>query len=548
MDISEAVVEFLVSQGIDTVFGIPGTQTLPLNRALEASAGISYVMARHETALSHQAWGYGQSSGRMAATLVVPGPGDMNAMNGLKNALNDCTPLLHLSIETDPDVRGGDGIHETPHDTYDNVVKENVLVRSPEAVVAAVADAVSTARTPPKGPVRVGIPRSFLTTTADRAAEFGELERGGGRTLPDDAIEELAARLDEAASPTIVAGGGVRSADAGAALRTVAETLSAPVFVTVKGKGVFPEDHELYAGVFWSGMSDAVGDELAAADATFAIGSDLDAVTTDNWRSELPNLLHVTLNGDDLGGANQGYDPAFGLIADANGVLEALGERLRGDREGGPARAARVRDAEAARLRTLRESPTQPLNSVQVLDVIRDRAPRETIVTADSGGSRLWTVVTFDVYEPRSYVNPGSWASMGTGLPAAIGAKVANPDRPVVSIIGDGGLMMCLHELHTAIAEGIGVITVVLNNDDYAIISEGAVAEFGIEERTYGWAEHPISFVEVAEGMGVESTAAKTPDEISHALDEALASEDPTLIEVPTDPREPQAAAWMGGD
>jgi acetolactate synthase-1/2/3 large subunit len=107
---------------------------------------------------------------------------------------------------------------------------------------------------------------------------------------------------------------------------------------------------------------------------------------------------------------------------------------------------------------------------------------------------------------------------------------------------------MCLHELHTAIAEGIGVITVVLNNDDYAIISEGAVAEFGIEERTYGWAEHPISFVEVAEGMGVESTAAKTPDEISHALDEALASEDPTLIEVPTDPREPQAAAWMGGD
>jgi acetolactate synthase-1/2/3 large subunit len=548
MDISEAVVEFLVGRGIDTVFGIPGTQTLPLNRALDASKDVSYVMARHETALTHQAWGYGQSSGQMAATLVVPGPGDMNAMNGLKNALNDCTPLLHLSIETDPDVRGGDGIHETPHDTYDNVVKENILVRSPEAVLAAVADAVSAARTPPEGPVRVGIPRSFLTTSADRAADFDEPERDGGRALPDDAITELAARLGEAASPVIVAGGGVRSAEATAALRTVAETLSAPVFVTVKGKGVFPEDHELYAGVFWAGMSDAVSDELAAADATLAIGSDLDAVTTNNWRAVLPNLLHVTLNRDDLGGANQGYDPAFSLVADARHVLEALSGRLQRDNDGGPVRAARVRDAETSRIQTLRESPTQPLNSVQVLEVVRDRAPRETIVTADSGGSRLWTVVTFEVYEPRSYVNPGSWASMGTGLPAAIGAGVANPDRPVVSIIGDGGLMMCLHELHTAVAEGIDVITVVLNNDDYAIISEGGVAEFDTEERAYGWAEHPISFATVAEGMGVDSTVAKTPDEIANALDEALASDGPALIEVPTDPREPQAAAWMGGN
>jgi len=548
MGISEAVVEFLGNHGIDTVFGIPGTQTLPLNKALEASEEISYVMARHETALSHQAWGYGQSSDRMAATLVVPGPGDMNAMNGLKNALNDCTPLLHLSIETDPDVRGGDGIHETPHNTYDNVVKENILVRSPEAALAAIADAISIARTPPKGPVRVGIPRSFLTTSADRTAEFGEIEQGGERALPGDAITKLATRLDEAASPAIVAGGGVRSADAAAALRTVAETLSAPVFVTVKGKGVFPEDHDLYAGVFWTGMSDAVGDELAAADTTFAIGSDLDAVTTNNWQSALPNLLHVTLNRDDLGGANQGYNPAFSLIADANNVLEDLSTRLQGDNDGGPARAARVRDAEATRIQTLRESPTQPLNSVRVLDVIRDCAPRETIVTADSGGSRLWTVITFDVYEPRSYVNPGSWASMGTGLPAAIGAKVANPDRPVISITGDGGLMMGIHELHTAIAEDIGVITVVLNNNDYAIISEGGVAEFGIEEQTYGWAEHPISFAKVAEGMGVDGTVAETPDEISNAMDEALASEEPALIEISTDPREPQAAAWMDGE
>jgi len=548
MDVSEAVVEYLMNQGIDTVFGIPGTQTLPLNEAIETSGEISYVMARHETAVSHQAWGYGQTSDGMAATLVVPGPGDMNAMNGLKNALNDCTSLLHLSVETDPEIRGGDGIHETPPDTYDNVVKENITIRSPEGTLPGIAEAVATARNPPKGPVRVGIPRSFLTVSAEQSAEFGQFGDTGSQSLPTAAVQELAARLTESTSPAVVAGGGVRVADAAPELQSVAETLSAPVFVTTKGKGVFPEDHDLYAGVLWGGMSSVVRDELAAADATFAIGSDLDAVATNEWQIDLPNLLHVTLDPDDIGGAHQGYDPSFGLVADAKLVLAALDERLQGDNEDGPKRAARVRKAEVARLQPLRESSTTPFNSVQVLDVVRDSVPRETIVTADSGGSRLWTVVTFDTYEPHGYVNPGSWASMGTGLPAAIGAKVANPDRPVVSIIGDGGLMMCLHELHTTVAEDIGVITVVLNNDDYAIISEGSASEFGTDERTYGWADHSISFATVAEGMGVESTVATTVDEIATAMDTALLSDGPTVVEIPTDPLEPQAAAWMSGE
>lgn len=545
MDVSEKVVEYLVDHGIDTVFGIPGTQTLPLNKALVGTEDITYVMARHETAVSHQAWGYGQSSGDMAATLVVPGPGDMNAMNGLKNALNDCTPLLHLSIETNPDVRGGDGIHETPPDTYDNVVKENILVQNHEGTVAAVAEAVTTARAPPKGPVRVGIPRSFLSVPAEDTAEFGELEVPGGPSLQDSSVDELTSILDEASHPVIVAGGGIRIADAATELRVVAEKLSAPVFVTTKGKGVFPQDHPLFAGVLWGGMSDAVRDALADSDATLAIGSDLDAVTTNEWETELPNLLHVTLHRDDIGGARNGYDPNFSLIADAKQVLESLSKRLNEDKTGGPARAARVRNEEATRLEPLRDSEDLPLNSVQALDVIRETLPRETIVTADSGGSRLWTVVTFDVYDSHSYVNPGSWASMGTALPAAIGAKVANNDKPVVSIIGDGGLMMCIHELHTAVAEDIDVVTVVLNNNDYAVISDGAVSEFGITEEIFGWGDSPIDFTTVAEGLGLASFRATTPAEISSALEAALAEDDASVVEIKTDPLEPQTAAWM---
>jgi len=545
MGVSEDVVEYLLDHGIDTVFGIPGTQTLPLNEAIERSDGISYVMARHETAVSHQAWGYGQTGGGMAATLVVPGPGDMNAMNGLKNALNDCTPLLHLSIETDPDVRGGDGIHETPHDTYDNVVKENILVENPTGTVAAVANATATARTPPKGPVRVGIPRLFLTNEVAEPADFGEIDVPNPPSLHPSSIERLTTSLNNASNPIIIAGGGVRIAEASPELQAVAEKLSVPVFVTIKGKGVFPEDHPLFAGVLWGGMSETVREEIAASDATFAIGSDLDAVATNDWEPDLPNLLHVTLDYDDLGGSRNGYDPAFGLIADAKDVLTALTDSLDETDTGGEDRAATVRDRETSRLEPLRKSTDPPLNSVQALDVIRESLPRNTIVTADSGGCRLWTVVTFDVYDAHSYVNPGSWASMGTGLPAAIGAKVANDDQPVVSIIGDGGLMMCIHELHTAIAEDIDVVTVVFNNNNYAIISDGANAEFGIPEEVFGWGKSPIDFATVADGLGLASFRAETPEEISSALEAALSADGASVVEIMTDPLEPQTAAWM---
>lgn len=545
MAVSDAVIELLVDKGIGTVFGIPGTQTLPLNKAIEATDELDYIMARHETAVSHQAWGYGQTSDEMAATLVVPGPGDMNAMNGLKNALNDCTPLLHLSIETDPEIRGGDGIHETPHNTYDNVVKENILVETPESTVAAVAEGIAIARTPPTGPVRVGIPRSFLSLDTERATAFGNREGETAPPLPTTAAEKLAERLATSTSPAIIAGGGIRIANATRELKTVAETLSAPVFVTTKGKGVFPEDHPLFAGVIWGGASAAVRDELASSDTTFAVGSDLDTVTTNEWSFDLPNLLHVTLDRDDVGGSRNGYDPQFSLLADAKAVLKYVGDALENKNDGGATRAEKVRTAEAATIEPLREADETPLNSVAALDVIRETVPRETVVTADAGGSRLWTVVTFDVYDPRSYVNPGSWASMGTGLPAAIGAKVANPDRPVVSLIGDGGLMMCLHELHTAVAENVGVVTVVFNNSDYAIISDGATSEFGVREQAYGWEESPIDFTTVAEGLGIESFAATTREEISSAMTDALSRDRPTLVEIMTDPLEPQTAEWM---
>ena len=558
--VAEAVVDAMLDRGVDTVFGIPGKQTLPLNRAL-ADRDARFVVARHETAVPHQAWGYAETSepGAMAATCVVPGPGDTNAMNGLKNALNDCVPLLHLAVETERSVRGGDGIHETPPETYDTVVKENVLVDSPAGAVPAVVEAIRTAREHPQGPVRVGIPKDFLAGRTPQPA-VGEREPSPPPEPPATAVDEAADRLRDAAAPVVLAGGGIRRADASDALRSVAEGLDAPVVTTYKGKGTLPETHPLSAGVLCGGASAELRGLLADADVGLVVGSDLDAVATASWSVAMPEtLIHVTLDGDDVG---FGYDADLGVVADADRFLRALAGRVedgaattRGD--DGVERAGAVRAADRERFAALSESTEgdvdgssaddRPLRSVEVLSAVRDAVPDDAVVAADAGGFRLWTLVSFPAFGPQSYVNPGSWATMGTGLPSALGAKLANPDRDVVALTGDGGLMMCVHELHTLASEGIDVTVVALNNDDYAIISEEASRSYDFPEGAYGWAETGLDLVAVASGMGLPAERVRERDAVADAVERARARDGPALVEVVTDPDEPQASEWMTG-
>ncbi|SDQ33119.1 thiamine pyrophosphate-binding protein [Natronobacterium texcoconense] len=545
MRVSEAVIDRLVDGGIETLFGIPGKQTLPLNEAISERDDVEFVMARHETAVSHQAWGYAETSGEMAATVVIPGPGDMNAMNGLKNAKNDCTPIVHIAVETEPEIRGGDGIHETPTDTYDNVVKENITVETPHSTIAELERAIRIARTAPKGPVRIGIPKNFLPMDVP-LAEPGESETTSVGDAPEAKVSEAAALLADATAPIVIAGGGVRASDASDELRAVAERLETPVITTYKGKGVFPDDHELSAGTLCGGSGTAIKECIAEADAALGVGTDFDAVTTKNWSIDVPaDLVHVTLEASDVG---TGYEPTVSIVADAGETLSALESELVDceiRNETGVERARRTQDAIADRLSELAAVEEPPLTSVSAIEALREAIPRDGVVAVDAGGFRLWTLVAFDAYAPRDYVNPGSWATMGTGVPSAIGAAVANPDQDVVAITGDGGLMMCVHELHTIAEEELDITVVVLDNNDYAIISEEAERSYRMDAGEYGWGATPIDFQSVAGGMGVETKRAETPAEIIETVGEAVETDGPTFVEIPTDPYEPQASVWM---
>lgn len=545
MSLATAVINELADHGIDTVFGLPGLQTLPLNEAINSHPDVQYVMARHETAVSHQAWGYSQSSGRTAATLVLPGPGDMNAMNGLKNALNDCTPLVHITAETETDVRGGEAIHEASPDMYDDVVKQNILVSAPESAIGELRRAIATAQTPPKGPVRVGIPKDFLS------ADAGHTDSSTYSTTPfDDAPEDVtdaAEMLAAAESAIIVAGGGIRIADASEELCAIAEKLDAPVLTTRKGKGVIPEDHPLSAGVLSKSIPE-LREHISDTDIVLGAGTDFDAQATRSWSIPLPDqLIHVTIQPDELG---RGYDPDIGLVGDAKNVLAAIDAELETadtiESSGGAEIVRRIRELVTARLAGLADVSEPPLTSVSALHAIHEVLPRETIISTDVGGFRTWSFLpgVFEVYGPRQQILPGSWGTMGTGLPAAIGAKMANPDTPVVTLTGDGGLLMCVEELHTAVAEQLPITVVVLNNNDYAIISEGTKRNTR-DSFEYTWQDSPIKFASLATSMGAQSAKAETPDAIQQELSAALETSQPSLVEIPIDPDDPQVNWWL---
>jgi acetolactate synthase-1/2/3 large subunit len=539
---AEYVYDALLAAGVETLVGLPGTQTVPLDRVVTERDEMRYVMARHETAIPHVAWGHYEVSGVPAATLTVPGPGETNAMHGLKNALNDCVPIVHVTGDAHPDDRGKGPIHEIDPDTYDNVVKDNVVVESSRDLTAAVERGIERALTPPMGPVRLGIPSTFLASDVaapDASVSPERVTRENG-PLYDAAADLLA----DAERPVVWAGGGTHRSPGGTeAVRALVAELDAPALTTYKSKGVVPEDDPRFLGVASSSLPPGGRRALSRADVVVALGTDLDGIATADWDLPLGDaLIHVTLDPDDM---DQGYDADVGIVADAAEAARAICDRLEdakapADRWHGAeiGRAVRAEYRDHLEREGLYEVTGESVYTPGVLRTIRETIPDDAIVTEDVGGFRLWAMQTFETTEPDEMVAAGSWAGMGVGLPAAIGAKIARPERPVVCLSGDGGLLMCIHELATVVQEDLDITLVVSNNSDYAVISKQLQHT---ETPAFAW-DSP-DFPTIAEGFGWDATAVDDREGLTAALADALDSDGPTLVDVTTPTEEPSAAA-----
>jgi len=534
---SEHVHRALREGEVDLAVGIPGRGSLPLDTLIRDDDDMRYVLARHETAIPYIAWGYHEAGGGLAATITVPGPGDTNASNGLRNATLDRVPIVHVSTDIPPERRGTRTLHEIDPATYDDVVKANLDVTNPNAVPAAAARAVETALSPPYGPVRLGMP--YLD--AEIGAGPAEVSPERASHDNDAAYDRAAAWLAAAERPVVYTGVGARRAENGPeAVRALVDALDAPVVCSYKGKGVFPETDPRWAGTTGAQLPAGAVEMLERADVVVALGTAFGGPSSRGDALPLGDrLVHVTPDPDLI---DVVYEADAGIPAEVDDACRELTARLGADAGGwdGATVGRRIREEYLAfveRDGMFREGA--PASTPAVVRALREELPEEAIVVADIAEFRTWALQLFEATRPEGFIATGPWTSMGVGLPGAIGAKLANPDRPVVCLTGDGGLMQCIEELHTAAEEGIDVTTVVFDNSRYAMIDTTP----GYENSGYGW-ESP-DFPAIAEGFGCGAAVAETPAEAAASVEDALDSDRPELVDVVVDPDEPSSMdAW----
>lgn len=526
-----AIVEALVVNGVDTVFGLPGAQMYPLFDALQQRSGtIRTVGARHEQACGYMAFGYARSTGRPGVYAVVPGPGMLNTTAALCTALGTNAPVLCLTGQVPSQFldRGRGHLHELPDQraTLRTLTKWCARIERPADAPAVIDEAFRRMLSGRPGPVAVEMAWDTMASSGHVVA----LPAATPITAPppEPAQIEAAARLVAKASyPMIMTGSGAQHASA--AVRALAEMLDAPVTAFRGGRGVMPEDHQL-------GISSYTAFEMwPQVDVIIGIGSRLEMpymrwtgmMTMIDRPAAPPHLLRIDIDPAEM----RRLVPHAGIVADAKEGVEALIAALTRLR---PANATQASQARRAQITAAKGAARAKIAKVQpqlaYLDVIRDCLPRDGFLVPELCQVGFTTYFGYEVLAPRTYVSEGYQGTLGFGFPASLGVKVAHPDRAVVSIAGDGGFLFAVQELATAAQDGIGVVAIVFNNNAYGNVMRDQHDHFG--NRVIGSALRNPDFIALAAAFGIAARRVASPDALRPILQAALAANAPMLIEV----------------
>ena len=523
----EAVVRSLEAHGVDTVFGIPGVHNLAIYDALLDSS-IQHVVARHEQGAAFMADGYARATGRVGVCLCTSGPALLNAATSLGTAYTDSSPLLCIASQIPSEAIGKEKGHI--HECRDQLscVRSVTTWCERAATVGSIPDVMREAffrmRDGRQRPAAVEIPCDILDSSGEATISEPTVLH---RHQPDEGkIEEALGLLLRGRRPVIWAGGGVISSEASVELRQLAERLQAPVFTTVLGRGAIPGDHPLSAG---SSIVASVSREyVATCDVMLAVGTRFTEEEAASWSIPIPEaLIHLEIDPAEIG---RNYTPTVGVVGDARESLRLLNERLGSDQ----AEGASDRAAEVAKLRReiLRDCAEVAPVGVELVQTLRDSLPREAIVVSDLTLAAYWCRRLLDLYDPRTSIYPWGFCTLGFGIPAGIGAKVGQPDRPVVVISGDGGFMFNCQELSIAAQFDFPIVVLVFNNRGFGVLKPQQVARYG---RTLAVDLDNPDFVALAKTFGLDGRRAESLDELGPAVEDAIASGRSCVIEALVD-------------
>ncbi len=516
----EAIVDGLLRHGIDTVFGLPGVQVYGLFDAFARNANrLRLINARHEQTTAYMALGYACATGRPAAYAVVPGPGVLNTTAALATAWGLNAPILCLTGEVPSFMIGRrrGQLHELPDQlaTLRTLLKWADRIEHPTQAPYLLARAFQEMLSGRQGPVALEMPWDQFPATADVTPQdpFPLLPA----PAPDsEKLQALAKLIDAAKAPMIWVGGG--AIDAAAEIRALAERIGAPVVSFRSGRGIVDDRHPL-------GMTVASAYRVwKATDLLIGFGSRMDTPVS-RWGG-LPEGCKV---------ARIDIDPAemrrlkvnVGIVADSRDAARALGKMVAAKTN--PERASTIARAKAEIAAAIQKVQPQ----MSYLDAIREVLPENGILCDEMTQVGYVSWFGFPIHSPRTLITSGFSGTLGAGFPMALGVKVAHPDRPVVSVTGDGGFLFGGSELATAALHGINLVTIVFNNSSYGNVLRDQRHMF--DGRDAGSKLHNPDFVAYAKSFGVRAWRAEDAKALKIVLKEALAANAPTLIEVPTD-------------
>lgn len=524
---AEALAQGMKRAGFSAVFGIPGVHNMHLYEALRRLGDIRLVVSRHEQGAGYMADGFARTTGGIGVALVVTGPGATNILTPVAVAHADSSPVLVVASQVERRYLGQERglMHEFRDQmgAFASHTAWSYRLMDPADAQWALRRALERLQAERPRPVYLEIPLDVLHGQgATPPRPLTPIHRPG----PDPgAVAAIAERLRQAERPVLLAGIGVVRAGGELALRAVAEALGAPVLTTVQARGALPSQHPLHLGSYWTReiFRDSI---LNEADAVLAVGTRLSARTWVSGRLPLPPaLFQVDLDAAEIG---RSVDLERGVVADARLFLEALAAELQGLNHGGREWAL---EAVRRHRRRVEAGLAERLGSVYPYFLaLREALPSHGILATETSGFGIWLAKYFPCDLPRRFLYPMASGTLGFALPAAVGAAVAEPSTPVVALAGDGGILFNVGELATARGEGLNLVTVVFNDRGYGTVRMSQRQAFS--GQTVGVDLWTPDFVKLGESFGIPAVVVDTAEDFHAALQKAIASGGPHLIEV----------------
>jgi acetolactate synthase I/II/III large subunit len=538
---AEILVEALVYEGADTIFGYPGGAVLHIYDELwRARDRITHYLVRHEQGAVHMAEGYARATGRVGVVLVTSGPGATNAVTGIANAYMDSTPIVVITGQVPKHLIGTDAFQEV--DTVGITrpcVKHNYLVRDVRDLAAIVREAFHLARSGRPGPVVIDIPKDVTATRTNYSrldhVSFpfsNELKKVSERSL-DRAMNAI---LDSR-RPVLYVGGGIATSGADESLRLFAEGLRLPVAPTLMGLGGFQSGHQLCLGMLGMHGTYAANMAVAESDLLIALGVRFDDRVTGKLATFAPHakVIHVDIDPANIG---KNVAPSLGIAADVKEALKQFvaaisaldDKRLKKSIEGREEWWEQIRNWQLSQPLRFTGSQSQ-IKPQTVIRELHRLTKGEAIVTTDVGQHQMWVAQFYPFMKTRQLITSGGLGTMGFGLPAAVGAQLACPDKLVVAVVGDGGFQMTNQELATAVQYRLPVKILIMNNGYLGMVRQWQEMFY---DRTYSEVDISVApdFVKLAEAYGAAGFRAERPEDLHDVLSAAINHKGVAVIDV----------------